>query len=73
MKEITIDDLKQRLESGQPVAVVDIRETDEFDDWHIHGSTNVPVYNAISVGETTAVTEGFKGYPQDTPIVISTV
>ena len=51
MKEITVDDLKQRLVAGETITVVDIREPDEYNDWHICGAVNVPVYNAINAGE----------------------
>jgi glyoxylase-like metal-dependent hydrolase (beta-lactamase superfamily II) len=69
MKEITINDLTRRLVSGDAVAVVDIREAAEFNDWHIHGSTNVPVYDAINRGEQASVTDGLKSLPQNKAIV----
>jgi len=66
---MTGDDLKQLLESGKPVAVVDIREANEYNDWHIHDSTNIPVYNALNRGNTDALTPHIKSLPNDRPIV----
>lgn len=57
MKEITTDVLTDRLVSGEKITVLDIRETDEFDDWHIAGSSNLPIYNAINAGRQDIVTE----------------
>jgi glyoxylase-like metal-dependent hydrolase (beta-lactamase superfamily II) len=69
MKEMTGDDLKQLLESGKPVAVVDIREANEYSDWHIHESTNIPVYNALNRGNTDALTPHITNLPDDRPII----
>jgi glyoxylase-like metal-dependent hydrolase (beta-lactamase superfamily II) len=69
MKEISGDEFKQMLESGKPVAVVDIREANEYTDWHIHNSTNIPVYNALNRGNTDALTPHIKTLPNDRPIV----
>ena len=35
MKEMNAITLRERLEAGEPLEVVDIRETDEFESWHI--------------------------------------
>lgn len=51
MKEMNAAALRERLESGHPIDVIDIRETDEFDSWHIFGSRNIPVYNALRDGD----------------------
>ena len=69
MKEMTGDDLKQLLESGKPVAVVDIREANEYSDWHIHNSTNIPVYNALNSGNTDALIPHIDTLPNDRPII----
>ncbi|MFQ5512306.1 MAG: MBL fold metallo-hydrolase [Candidatus Krumholzibacteriia bacterium] len=70
MKEMTSDELRKKLVSGERIAVVDIREADEYDDWHIHGSSNMPMYNAIVDGRvSTVVGELFEGFANDKPIV----
>jgi len=47
MREIGAQELKQRLEDDQAVEVVDIREPAEYQQWHIEGSRNLPVYEAL--------------------------
>ncbi|MCI0691981.1 MBL fold metallo-hydrolase [candidate division KSB1 bacterium] len=69
MKEITAGELKNKLEAGEDVAVVDIRETDEYNDWHIHGSSNIPAYNALTQGRAEALTDQIAALPRDRPIV----
>lgn len=51
MKEITHDDLIRRLVAGENISILDIREADEFDDWHISGASNLPLYNTIASGD----------------------
>ncbi len=42
MKEITAKELKERLESGEPLILIDVREPYEHDEFDI-GGTNIPV------------------------------
>jgi glyoxylase-like metal-dependent hydrolase (beta-lactamase superfamily II) len=65
MKEITQEDLRDRLVNGDPITVLDIREANEFADWHIHGSINLPVYNALNSGGEAQVSEKLKSAPLD--------
>jgi glyoxylase-like metal-dependent hydrolase (beta-lactamase superfamily II)/rhodanese-related sulfurtransferase len=69
MKQITVDELKGRLEKGDPVSIVDIREAEEFREWHIHGSRNLPVYDALRAGENRALIDGASTLAADRPIV----
>ncbi|MDH3214840.1 MAG: MBL fold metallo-hydrolase [Candidatus Krumholzibacteria bacterium] len=57
MKEISQEDLRERLVAGESITLLDIREMDEFSDWHIHGSLNLPMYNAINAGQHGIVKE----------------
>jgi glyoxylase-like metal-dependent hydrolase (beta-lactamase superfamily II)/alkylhydroperoxidase family enzyme len=68
-KEMTNDELKQRLEAGESITIVDIREADEFADWHIHDSINIPLYNAIKSGDMSAIERGFESISPDKPVV----
>ncbi len=72
MKEITQEDLRNRLVKGDPITVLDIREANEFADWRIHGSINLPVYNALNHGEGPRVAEKLKELPLDkkTPVAV---
>jgi rhodanese-related sulfurtransferase len=42
MKEITAKEVKQRLESGEPLILIDVREPYEHEEFDI-GGTNIPV------------------------------
>ena len=69
MSEITAQELESRLSAGEPLAVVDIREFPEYRDWHIHGSTNVPVYEALRRGNFDDLAAAAPRLPSDRPIV----
>jgi glyoxylase-like metal-dependent hydrolase (beta-lactamase superfamily II) len=48
MSEITPDELGTRLQADDETPLVlDIRNEDEFEDWNIPGSENVPVYDEL--------------------------
>ncbi|WP_114571328.1 rhodanese-like domain-containing protein [Exiguobacterium flavidum] len=58
MKNITVDELKQKLEAGERLNVVDVREQDEYDAGHIPGVRFLPMseigerYTELQEGET---------------------
>jgi glyoxylase-like metal-dependent hydrolase (beta-lactamase superfamily II) len=55
MPDITADELSERLQTdSDPPLVVDIRNEDEFEDWHIPGSVNVPVYGDLQTDPDAA-------------------
>lgn len=69
MCEIDAEELKRRLEENAGVEIVDIRESAEFEDWHIEGSRNVPVYEALRSERDEALIERAAALPKDRPIV----
>jgi len=69
MREIGAQELKQKLEEDQGVEIVDIREAAEFEDWHIQGSRNVPVYDALKSRRDEELLERAATLPRDRPIV----
>jgi len=69
MMEIGPRELRKKLESGEPLTVLDIREADEYADWHIHDSVNIPVYNAINAGKVQNFAELLDVLPGDRPVV----
>jgi glyoxylase-like metal-dependent hydrolase (beta-lactamase superfamily II)/rhodanese-related sulfurtransferase len=69
MNQITPAELVRELETGASLAVVDIRESEEYDGWHIHGSKNLPVYDALNRGALQALTERTGALPTDRTIV----
>jgi glyoxylase-like metal-dependent hydrolase (beta-lactamase superfamily II) len=55
MSEIAPDELSRRLQTdGSDVLVLDIRHREDFEDWHIPGSTNVDVYDQLVDDPETA-------------------
>jgi len=69
MKEISSNELKAKLEAGHALEIVDIRETDAYHEWHIPGSTNVPVNNALKSRRDHALADRAGSLPKDRPIV----
>jgi glyoxylase-like metal-dependent hydrolase (beta-lactamase superfamily II) len=69
MKEMNAITLRERLEAGEPLEVVDIRETDEFESWHIYGSRNIPVYDALKSGEDVDLAARASGLSTANPVV----
>lgn len=43
MKQITVDELKQKLDSGAPLNLIDVREPHEFAEGYIAGGRLVPL------------------------------
>ncbi|MBI4278121.1 MAG: MBL fold metallo-hydrolase [Armatimonadetes bacterium] len=61
--------LKRKLEAGERVAILDIREADDYRDWHIPGSLNLPIYNALKRREFGAVEVRLAEVPRDCEVV----
>lgn len=69
MREMTPDELDSLLQAKtQRPLVLDIRHTDDFENWHIPGSTNIDVYDELKNDPEDAV-EQFRTLPQDQEIV----
>lgn len=55
MSEIAPDELSRRLQTdGSDVLVLDIRHREDFEEWHIPGSTNIDVYDSLVEDPDTA-------------------
>ena len=65
--DIGVDDLREWLESGRPVTVLDIRPSAEREEWSIPGSLHVDAYAALRMNSAGA----FKGVelPAGQPVV----
>ncbi len=69
MSEITPEELSARLQDdGADPLVLDIRPYGEFEDWHVPGSENVPVYDDLKSDPGTTP-EAFADLPGDEEIV----
>ncbi len=69
MPSIAANELKAKLEAGEPLELLDIREADEFEAWHIHGSRNLPVYDALKADRDEALVRGSDGLSKERSIV----
>ena len=43
MKEISAQDVQQRLESGEKLNLIDVREVEELQEGHVQGIINIPL------------------------------
>jgi glyoxylase-like metal-dependent hydrolase (beta-lactamase superfamily II) len=64
---ISVSDLRDMLDRGDPVAVIDIRYPEQHAEWTVPGSRNVDVYEALQMGDTRAIDT--IDLPSDRPIV----
>ena len=64
---ITVDALRERLEKGEKITVLDTRDTEDFEEWRIPGALHVNAYEDLSAGRAgpVATVEA----PRDRPIV----
>lgn len=46
---ITVEELHAKLESGEPLRLIDVRTVGEFRSGHIEGSENVPIQRLNSI------------------------
>ncbi len=70
MKEITAQQLAERLSAGEDVAVVDIRDSDAYTEWHIAGAANLPLFAAIKSGDPAAIRSLAGGLSAKRPTIL---
>lgn len=68
--EIDRQTLLHRLHAGEALEVVDIREADEYRDWHIAEARNLPTYNALNHRNYQIFIEQIKNFPPDRELVM---
>jgi glyoxylase-like metal-dependent hydrolase (beta-lactamase superfamily II)/rhodanese-related sulfurtransferase len=68
--EIDRQSLLRRLHAGENLAVVDIREVNEYNDWHIAGASNVPSYIALNMQNYAPFLEQIQAYPKEREYVL---
>jgi len=69
MNHWTCEELKSRLEAGEAVAVVDIRETADHAAWSILGSQNLAVYDALRRDHVEPLVARASVLPRGVPVV----
>jgi glyoxylase-like metal-dependent hydrolase (beta-lactamase superfamily II)/rhodanese-related sulfurtransferase len=65
---INVSALRQMLEAGQPVTIVDVRPDEEWAEWRIPGSVHVDVYDALKAGQRPEALT-MLNLPGDRPVV----
>ncbi len=69
-KFISPKEVKKRLYcKDQTMLIVDIRDKDEYDDWNIAGSVNVPVNSSIASGNVNEIKKLLSRLPRDKEII----
>ncbi|MDY6765513.1 MAG: MBL fold metallo-hydrolase [Halobacteria archaeon] len=69
MTEITPEKLSDRLEEDEEdLVVLDIRHSEDYEEWHIPGSTNIDVYDELKNG-SEGVEDDLSTLPEDKEIV----
>jgi len=60
--------LREMLDAGQPITIVDVRPDEEWSEWRIPGSVHVDVYDALKAGQRPAALATLD-LPRDQPVV----
>jgi len=68
--EIDRQTLLRRLHAGDNLEVVDIREANEYNDWHIAGARNLPTYIALNTQDDEPFLDGIQNYSKDREYVM---
>jgi glyoxylase-like metal-dependent hydrolase (beta-lactamase superfamily II) len=68
--EIDRQTLLRRLHAGDAIAVVDIREANEYNGWHIAGAGNLPTYMALNRQNYQPFLDQITSYPKDRELVM---
>ncbi len=69
MHEWTCEELRARLEAGEPVSIVDIRDAAEHEAWSILGSRNLAVYDALRRDHVEPLIRKATELPRDVPVI----
>ena len=68
--EIPADEVLDRLTRGEDLYLLDVRQSEAFERWHIEGSTNLPIYDELAAGDASAIERRIEAFPDDRDIVI---
>jgi rhodanese-related sulfurtransferase len=55
---IDVESLRQMLEQGEPVTVLDVRPEDQSSEWWIPGRVQFAAYRALKANDPDAMKEG---------------
>lgn len=64
---VSMDTLRDWLDQGRPLTVLDVRPSEQYAEWAIPGSVHIDAYEALKVNDPGALL-GLR-LPQDRPVV----
>ena len=64
---LNVATLREMLNQGRPVTVLDVRHASEWAEWAIPGSINADVYDALTANDSAAM--AVIALPGDGPVV----
>ncbi|GAA0260424.1 rhodanese-like domain-containing protein [Haladaptatus pallidirubidus] len=70
MTTVDPETLREQLENGEDVCVVDIRPEDDYEDGHIEGSENRPIREALLSGDVETALAELDDLPDDEELVM---
>lgn len=69
--EITPYELATRLRNdGDDIALIDVRRADEFEEWHIDGTTNIPIYDQLLDEDYSGLASNLDAFSEDKENII---
>ncbi|MGH8185300.1 MAG: MBL fold metallo-hydrolase [Steroidobacteraceae bacterium] len=69
VRELTPERLRNALDAGEPLTVVDVRPAAERAEWSIPGSLHVDAYQSLRDGDRSVLASFAANLPKDQPIV----
>lgn len=70
MTTIAPETLREQLENGKDMCIVDIRSKDNYEDGHIEGSENRPIREALLSGDVETALAELDDLPDDEELVM---
>ena len=69
MSEITAEELRERLETGDDLCVVDIRSKEDYEAETIEGARNLPIREPLLRGDLDTVRKRLDELPEEEEVV----
>jgi glyoxylase-like metal-dependent hydrolase (beta-lactamase superfamily II)/rhodanese-related sulfurtransferase len=69
VRDLSPEDLRNALDAGERLTIVDVRPAAERAEWSIPGSLHVDAYASLRVGDRSVLAEFARTLPTDRPVV----
>jgi glyoxylase-like metal-dependent hydrolase (beta-lactamase superfamily II)/rhodanese-related sulfurtransferase len=66
-KLISVEELQEKLNKQEKVFILDVRPSDQREEWKIDGSTHIDAYNQLKAGDDTAL--DLVAIPEDSTVI----